>query len=210
VITSKWKEPPLKPGKQVNSTYWMHVCEDLYSLKADFKEISRRKQRLLNSFEYGNVFAYTFLCMRLIFNILILNSTALIFFTIRIFLFKLGWLKVPDPPIPKKKRTWFKRQKKKRMRTFHVLATALNIDSRTQDQSTSFDTDSLMVICDNSANVHVCNNKNMFLGELRRTSEHCVATIGGNKNVAAGMGTVRWSWKDDNGQLHTKDIQDVL
>ncbi len=50
----------------------------------------------------------------------------------------------------------------------------------------------------------------MFLGELRRTSKHYVATIGGNKNVTAGMGSVRWSWKDDNGKLHSMDIQDVL
>ena len=82
VIISKWKEPPMNPGKQVNGTYWMHVREDLYSLKADFKEIARRKRRLLKSIEYVNVFADTFLRMRFIFNLLILNSIALIFLTI--------------------------------------------------------------------------------------------------------------------------------
>ena len=58
---------------------------------------------------------------------------------------------------------------------------------------------------------YICNDKNMFDGELRPTDSHYVATIGGGKNnVAAGMGTVKWTWKDDNGKSHTMLIHDVL
>jgi len=79
-----------------------------------------------------------------------------------------------------------------------------------QNEAVSFDTDSVTAVCDNSANVHICNNKSMFIGEIRKTDKHYVATIGGQKNAATGMGTVRWEWKDDNGKQHTYDIEDTL
>ncbi len=50
----------------------------------------------------------------------------------------------------------------------------------------------------------------MFVGEIRPLEQHFVATIGGNKNNAAGIGTVRWKWKDDNGKMHTYDIKNIL
>ena len=89
-------------------------------------------------------------------------------------------------------------------------AIALNIDKRIQDQSLAFDTDASTIICDNSANVHICNDKSMFEGEIKRTNQHSVATIGGSKNSSAGMGTVNWRWKDDHGKSYTMKIKDVL
>ena len=50
----------------------------------------------------------------------------------------------------------------------------------------------------------------MFIGSNRRTDQHHIATIGGNKNSASGMGTVQWRWKDDNRKVHTMDIESVL
>ena len=39
-----------------------------------------------------------------------------------------------------------------------VLTTVLNIDQRTNEcSSVCFDLNSLSVVCDNSANVHICN-----------------------------------------------------
>ena len=47
-------------------------------------------------------------------------------------------------------------------------AAALNIDENAgAEHSLSFDTDSHALICDNSANVHVCNDKRMYVGEIR-------------------------------------------
>ena len=37
-----------------------------------------------------------------------------------------------------------------------------------------------------------------------------VATIGGKQNTSAGIGTVCWKWKDDDGVFHTFEICNVL
>ena len=50
----------------------------------------------------------------------------------------------------------------------------------------------------------------MFIIPPRQTNQHYVATIGGAKNSAAGMGTTRWYWKDDGGKQHTIDVDNVL
>ena len=66
------------------------------------------------------------------------------------------------------------------------------------------------MICDNSANVHICSSKKIFIGPMRRTDRHYIATIGGSKNSASGMVTARWLWKDYLGKSHTLDIKNVL
>lgn len=97
------------------------------------------------------------------------------------------------------------------MRRLSVYSTVLNIDDMTNARSTfSFDSDASTVICDNSANVHVCNNEKMFVGEIEPLEGHAVATIGGASNHASGIGTVRWRWKDDLGREHSHLIQNVL
>ena len=50
----------------------------------------------------------------------------------------------------------------------------------------------------------------MFVGPIRHTDKHYVATIGGNKNAATGMGTVCWTWKDNAGKQHMIEVHDVL
>ena len=45
-----------------------------------------------------------------------------------------------------------------------VLTTVLNIDNRTNKRNVvSFDLDASTVVCDNLANVHICNDKNVLL-----------------------------------------------
>ena len=90
----------------------------------------------------------------------------------------------------KSKESMVTKEKKKR-HTFQVHSTVLNLDKKVQDEAVSFDTDSVTAVCDNSANVHICNNKSMFIGEIRKTDKHYVATIGGQQNAATGMGMVR-------------------
>ena len=107
----------------------------------------------------------------------------------------------------KSKRVWHKRKKRQ---TYHAYSTVLNIDKQLQDQSIKFDTDLSTIICDNSANVHICNDKNMFIILPLQTDHHYVAKIGGAKNSTAGMGTTRWRWKDDGGKQHTIDVDNVL
>jgi hypothetical protein len=55
----------------------------------------------------------------------------------------------------------------------------------------TFDTDSSTIVCDNSANVHICNDRRMFVGDLSRASHTKVATIGGKGHQASGIGTVK-------------------
>ena len=92
-----------------------------------------------------------------------------------------------------------------------AFSMVLNIDDILAQRSTiSFDSDASTVICDNSANVHVCNNKNMFVRKIRPLKSHAVATIRGSENQAAGIGDVQWRWKDDTGQEHTHRIQNIF
>lgn len=110
------------------------------------------------------------------------HFVGILYFIDRIISYKLGWLTLHV----KEKYPWSKRKRKKKKNIYHVHNVALNIDKQLQDGSLNFDTDSSTIICENSANVHICNNKNVFIGELRRTDKHyvAVATIGGSKNVA--------------------------
>ena len=188
----------------------MLVRAELFDLKAQFKELKKARKRLdeWNSFaQFWDTCWSIFPIVGHFILFMALNSIGLGYFITRIFLYKIGWLHLQPP---RGKHPWSKRKKKKRLKEFHVHSTVLNIDKRVQDEAVSFDTDSSTVICDNSANVHICNDKSMFIGEIGKTNKHYVATIGGQKNAATGMGTVRWKWTDDNGKQHTYEIKDVL
>ena len=46
-----------------------------------------------------------------------------------------------------------------------ALTTVLNVDERIRPRDLlPYDTDSTTMVCDNSANVHICNKQNMFVG----------------------------------------------
>ena len=94
-----------------------------------------------------------------------------------------------------------------------AFTTVLNIDDRVnnleRDLST-WDTDSSSMVCDNSANVHICNKRSMFVGDLTPVINHKVATIGGKGHQPSGIGTVRWTWRDVKGKMHQYNIEDVL
>ena len=107
------------------------------------------------------------------------------------------------------KRPWSKQHKRGR-KLFHVHTSVLNIDKRLQDHSTTFETNSSTIICDNSANVHICSSKSMLIVSMCRNDQHYVSTIGGSNNSVSGMGTFRWRWKDDLGKIYTLDIENLL
>ena len=95
-----------------------------------------------------------------------------------------------------------------------VFTTVLNVDERArrvrENGMFSFDTDSSTIVCDNSANVHICNSKSMFVGELRPVPNTKVATIGGKGHAASGIGTVKWAWTDEAGKSHEYLIENCL
>ena len=103
-------------------------------------------------------------------------------------------------------------RKGKRSRWSRVAFTsAYNVDDIAKRSSSNcmFDTDASFVVCDNSANTHICNDKSMY-AEFKETSRGMVATIGGKLNSPAGIGTVKWKWKDDAGLVHEILLEKVL
>ena len=45
---------------------------------------------------------------------------------------------------------------------------------------------------------------------FNETASGLVATIGGKLNQPAGIGTVKWTWKDDGGAVHTEHLENTL
>lgn len=112
--------------------------------------------------------------------------------------------------------THYKRRKNRgcqKKYKWHRLAftSVFNVDDKVKQSNGNvlFDTDADFVVCDNSANTHICNNKDMFV-DFKETTSGMVATIGGKMNRPAGIGTVEWKWKDDNGVKHTQQLERVL
>lgn len=102
--------------------------------------------------------------------------------------------------------------KRRRYKWKRVAFTSVyNVDDKvkTSSMNSIFDTDASFVVCDNSANTHICNDKNMFV-TFKSTTSGMVATIGGKMNKPSGIGTVEWKWKDDEGASHTERLEDVL
>ena len=94
-----------------------------------------------------------------------------------------------------------------------AFTTVLNIDDRLNSLErdlTTWDTNSSSMVCDNSANVHICNDLKMFVGDLVSVSNHKVATIGGKGHQPSGIGIVCWSWQDGKGSLHEYHVENVL
>ena len=71
-----------------------------------------------------------------------------------------------------------------------------------------FDTDASFVVCNNSVNTHICNNRDMFV-TFKETKVGMIATIGGKLNKPTGIGTVKWTWKNDGGVVNTELLENV-
>ena len=92
-----------------------------------------------------------------------------------------------------------------------AFTTVLNVDKRVRTRDLfPYATDSTTMVCDNSANAHICNKRNMFVGEIRKFTNQCVATIGGKCHQPSGIGTVCWIWRDDSGKSHAYFFKDTL
>ena len=60
------------------------------------------------------------------------------------------------------------------------------------------------VVCDNSANAHICQHRHMFVGKIGKIGPRTgVAKIGGEDLRPSGIGTVKWSLDDDEGKTPT-------
>ena len=115
-----------------------------------------------------------------------------------------------EPPPRKRFRIHRRSKRGKRFRRF-AHCTVFNVDKRTPSTFvTDFgDTPGATIICNNSANIHICNDANLFKSMLPADASKVVATIGGQCNFPKGIGTVTWTWTDDEGTEHTFDVDGV-
>ena len=92
-----------------------------------------------------------------------------------------------------------------------ALTSAYNVDDKAKQSNgtSTFDIDASFVVCDNSKNTHICDNRDMFVN-FNATTAGLVATIGGKLNQPSGIGMVKWTWKDDGGALHTEQLDNAL
>ena len=92
-----------------------------------------------------------------------------------------------------------------------AIPTFLNVDKRVRTRDLlPYDIDSTTMVCDISANVHICNKRNMFVGEIRKCKNQGVANIGGKGHQLSGIGTVCWIWRDNYGKSHEYLVKDAL
>ena len=92
-----------------------------------------------------------------------------------------------------------------------AFSSLFNVNDKVNESNgnSMFDTNATFVVCDNSSNTHIWNNRSMFT-EFKEKNKDIVATIGGKLNRPAGIGTVKWKWKDDNGVMHEEFLEQAL
>ena len=184
----------------------MLVRAEQYEIMAECKTLAhdRGQFKRFSKFDGPYKALWTFILSAFhVILILFLNFIGIGYFICCIFLFKCGYIVMTN----KSRRVWHKRKNKQ---TYHAYSTVLNLEKRLQYQPIKFDTDSTTVICNNSANVHICNDKNMFISPPCWNDQNYITTIGDAKNSAAGMGTTRWSWKDYVEKQDKIDVQNIL
>ena len=124
-----------------------------------------------------------------------------------------GWLfrvfKTWNEPPPRRRIHRRRKQTKTTKRSAHC--TVFNVDKRVPSTFLCDfeDTSGPTVICDNSANIHICNDSNLFKSMVPADASKVVATIGGQCNFPKGIGTVTWTWTDNIGHEHTFDVEGV-
>jgi hypothetical protein len=88
-----------------------------------------------------------------------------------------------------------------------VLTVASTISNSAEATLTAFDSDSFKILVDNGASRCMTNDMKHFIGTPTQVDKQ-VKGLGAGK--VSFEGTVRWSWEDDSGQIHTHDIPNTL
>ena len=86
----------------------------------------------------------------------------------------------------------------------YVFKTILNLDVRMP-----FDTDSIDMVMDNSANVFIFNNKSLLRNYRPLDISEGIETVGENA-VPEGVGDMTVYWHDNNGKEHCAELKNVL
>ena len=75
------------------------------------------------------------------------------------------------------------------------------------ERPTKFDTDSETIGVDNRCSGCISHMKSDFIGELKQTNK-VVKGFAGSRTTNVKIGTLGWSWNDDQGLKHTFHIPD--
>ena len=73
-----------------------------------------------------------------------------------------------------------------------------------------FDSDGSTVIVDSSENAPVCSEEDMFNDKIEPLICNRLADICGKYLIPKAIATVRWYWTDDEVQIHTKKLNNLL
>ena len=73
-----------------------------------------------------------------------------------------------------------------------------------------FDSGGSIVIVDISTNAHICLGGDIFNDNIEPIPYNVVATIGEKSLIPKGIGTVSWSWTDDEEQLYTNKLNNLI
>lgn len=94
-----------------------------------------------------------------------------------------------------------------------ILRQAFSAEYQSKDVMVHFDSNSTSYVVDNSANCHICSQKELYVGKvtaLTGDTGHVGVQTATGVLVPRGLGTVHLKIKDDEGIVHTKDIHDAL
>jgi hypothetical protein len=98
-----------------------------------------------------------------------------------------------------------KHRQRKIITAMSVLAMRANAHT---ERITRFDTDSDVIGIDNRCSGCISHVRSDFIDTLRPTTR-VIRGFGGSRTMNVSIGTLQWSWDDDNGQSHTFTIPKV-
>ncbi|KAI2512051.1 hypothetical protein MHU86_2339 [Fragilaria crotonensis] len=97
----------------------------------------------------------------------------------------------------------------RRLRVIGLALSVLAMNAKTAiatERVAHFDTDSEWVGVDNRCSGCISHVRSDFVSELK-ASNRVVKGFGGSRTTNVKIGTLRWSWEDDQGRTHTFDIK---
>jgi hypothetical protein len=97
----------------------------------------------------------------------------------------------------------------KKSRAIGLALSVLAMNAKTAiatERVAHFDTDSEWIGVDNRCSGCISHVRSDFVSELK-ASNRVVKGFGGSRTTNVKIGTLRWSWEDDQGRTHTFDIK---
>ena len=95
-----------------------------------------------------------------------------------------------------------------KVKEIYCFAATKSTKKETAKSRQIFDGDTFKLVIDSGCSYCITNNRNHFVGDIETTNVN-VKGIGGQNIKATMKGTVRWSFANDNGQVHDEYISNT-